>query len=190
MTTLYENFDDEELVKRAQHGDKAAFDTLIERHTKYIKAVARKNGPIEDVDDILQDVSMKALGSLKFLERPSNFKSWITSITRNTSIDYGRKKTKQRQHLLNSSFDLTDEYASDTQGFETEIEMREDNERIRELLREKVNENCYNCYILRDYGYKVDEIAAMLKLKEGSVRVYLSTANNALREFLEELRGE
>jgi len=66
--------DDRELVRRAQHEDQEAFEELVTRHQHRVFAVA---GGIlrrrEDVEDIAQQVFVKAYFSLKRFDQRAAF---------------------------------------------------------------------------------------------------------------------
>ena len=75
---------DRELVRRAQHEDKEAFEELIRRHQHRVFAVA--GGIIrrrEDVEDIAQQVFVKAYFSLKRFDQRAAFTTWLYKITVN-----------------------------------------------------------------------------------------------------------
>src|SRR5246127_2459912 len=85
--------DDRELVRRAQHDDKEAFEILVGRHQNRVLAVA---GGIlrnkEDVEDIAQQVFLKAYFSLKRFDQRAAFSTWLYKITVNECWDLLRKK--------------------------------------------------------------------------------------------------
>ena len=76
--------DDRELVRRAQGEDKEAFEELVRRHQHRVFAVAggilRKR---EDVEDIAQQVFVKAYFSLKRFDQRAAFSTWLYKITVN-----------------------------------------------------------------------------------------------------------
>ena len=69
---------DRELVVCAQGDDKEAFEELIRRHQQRVFAVAarilRKR---EDVDDVSQQVFVKAYFSLKRFDQRAAFSTWL-----------------------------------------------------------------------------------------------------------------
>src|SRR2546429_7486715 len=75
---------DRELVRRAQREDKEAFEELVRRHQHRVFAVA---GGIlrrrEDVEDIAQQVFVKAYFSLKRFDQRAAFSTWLYKITVN-----------------------------------------------------------------------------------------------------------
>src|SRR5437764_8008179 len=85
--------DDRELVRRAQREDKEAFEELIRRHQHRVFAVA---GGIlkrrEDVEDIAQQVFVKAYFSLKRFDQRAALSTWLYKITVNECWDMLRKK--------------------------------------------------------------------------------------------------
>src|SRR6267154_6106946 len=98
---------DRELVRRAQGEDKEAFEELVRRHQHRVFAVA---GGIlrrrEDVEDIAQQVFVKAYFSIKRFDQRAAFSTWLYKITVNECWDLLRKK-KVRPLLYES--DLSEE---------------------------------------------------------------------------------
>src|SRR5258706_6885445 len=85
--------EDRELVRRAQKEDKEAFEELVRRHQNRVFAVA---GGIlrnrEDVEDIAQQVFLKAYFSIKRFDQRAAFSTWLYKITVNECWDLLRKK--------------------------------------------------------------------------------------------------
>src|SRR5690348_6246450 len=101
--------DERQLIRRAQKGDKAAFEVLVQRHQHRVFAVAR--GILkrqEDVEDIAQQVFVKAYFSLKRFDQRAAFSTWLYKITVNECWDLLRKK-KVRPLVYES--DLSEEQA-------------------------------------------------------------------------------
>src|SRR6266571_1926487 len=96
--------DDRELVRRAQREDKEAFEELVRRHQHRVFAVA--GGIVrrrEDVEDVAQQVFVKAYFSLKRFDQRAAFSTWLYKITVNECWDLLRKK-KVRPLLYESDF--------------------------------------------------------------------------------------
>src|SRR6266704_6109094 len=85
--------DDRELVRQAQRENKEAFEELVRRHQHRVFAVA---GGIlrrrEDVEDIAQQVFLKAYFALKRFDQRAAFSTWLYKITVNECWDLLRKK--------------------------------------------------------------------------------------------------
>jgi RNA polymerase sigma-70 factor, ECF subfamily len=173
--------DDRELVRRAQGEDKEAFEELIRRHQHRVFAVA---GGIlrrrEDVEDISQQVFVKAYFSLKRFDQRAAFSTWLYKITVNECWDLLRKK-KVRPLVYES--DLSEEQARQvmtsgergTTGPDAS-ERLEARERVERLLQ-GLDERDRLMLILKEVeGFSIEEIAKVLDLNANTVKVRLFRA--------------
>jgi RNA polymerase sigma-70 factor (ECF subfamily) len=172
---------DRELVRRAQGEDQEAFEELVRRHQHRVFAVA---GGIlrrrEDVEDIAQQVFVKAYFSLKRFDQRAAFSTWLYKITVNECWDLLRKK-KVRPLVYES--DLSEEQARViiTAG-EKENPGPDISERIAarervERLLEGLDERDRLMLILKEVeGFSIEEIAEVLNLNGNTVKVRLFRA--------------
>jgi RNA polymerase sigma-70 factor (ECF subfamily) len=172
---------DRELVCRAQGEDKEAFEELLRRHQHRVFAVA--SGILrrrEDVEDIAQQVFVKAYFSLKRFDQRAAFSTWLYKITVNECWDLLRKK-KVRPLVYES--DLSEEQARQVTtsaqkvnpgpDISEKIEARENVERLLEGLDERDR----LMLILKEVeGYSIEEIAEVLNLNGNTVKVRLFRA--------------
>src|SRR5246127_5021487 len=110
--------DERAMVRQAQKGDKAAFEILVHRHQHRVFAVAR--GILkrqEDVEDVAQQVFVKAYFSLKRFDQRAAFSTWLYKITVNECWDLLRKR-KARPLVYESDFN--DEQSSQFSAIERE----------------------------------------------------------------------
>jgi RNA polymerase sigma-70 factor (ECF subfamily) len=173
--------DDRELVRRAQGEDHEAFAELVRRHQHRVFAVA---GGIlrrrEDVEDIAQQVFVKAYFSLKRFDQRAAFSTWLYKITVNECWDLLRKK-KVRPLVYES--DLSEEQARQviTSGEKEnpgpDISQRiEARERVERLL-EGLDERDRLMLLLKEVeGFSIEEIAEVLNLNGNTVKVRLFRA--------------
>ena len=177
--------DDRELVRRAQQEDQEAFEELLRRHQHRVFAVA---GGIlrrrEDVEDIAQQVFVKAYFSLKRFDQRAAFSTWLYKITVNECWDMLRKK-KVRPLVYES--DLSEEQAkqviaaagknSSGPDISDTLEARERVERLLEGLDERDR----LMLILKEVeGFAVEEIAEVLDLNANTVKVRLFRARRRI----------
>jgi RNA polymerase sigma-70 factor (ECF subfamily) len=177
--------DDRELVRRAQGEDQEAFEELLRRHQHRVFAVA---GGIlrrrEDVEDIAQQVFVKAYFSLKRFDQRAAFSTWLYKITVNECWDLLRKK-KVRPLVYES--DLSEEQAKQVIAAEGKnsagpdisdrLEARERVERLMEGLDERDR----LMLILKEVeGFAVEEIAQVLDLNANTVKVRLFRARRRI----------
>src|ERR1700730_5686908 len=177
--------DDRELVRRAQGEDKEAFEELIRRHQHRGFAVA---GGIlrrrEDVEDIAQQVFVKAYFSLKRFDQRAAFSTWLYKITVNECWDLLRKK-KVRPLLYESDlseeqaqqFGAAERLASGAQDISDKLEAQQQ----VELLLEGLDERDRMMLILKEVeGFAIEEIAEILDLNANTVKVGLFRARRRI----------
>jgi RNA polymerase sigma-70 factor (ECF subfamily) len=179
--------EDRELVRQAKDGDKEAFESLVRRHQSRVFAVA---GGIlrnrEDVEDIAQQVFLKAYFSLKRFDQRAAFSTWLYKITVNECWDLLRKR-KVRPLVL--EVDLSEEQARQYQAAEEAADGRPDaserlaaRERVEQLL-ECLEERDRSMLVLKEVqGFSVEEIAEVLELNANTVKVRLFRARQRIAE--------
>ena len=83
---------DEQLIAKAQSGDRQAFDELVSRYRSRIYYLALSMlGSRDTAMDIAQDAFVQAYLSLHTLRSPWKFGSWLMAITRNLSLMHLRR---------------------------------------------------------------------------------------------------
>ena len=183
--------DDRELVRRAQREDKEAFEELIHRHQHRVFAVA--GGIVrrrEDVEDIAQQVFVKAYFSLKRFDQRAAFSTWLYKITVNECWDMLRKR-KVRPLVYEA--DLSEEQArqvissAEKGKDEPDISERlEARQRVERLL-DGLDERDQLMLILKEVeGFSIEEIAEALDLNANTVKVRLFRAR---RRVVGQARG-
>jgi len=179
--------DDRELVRRAQDGEKEAFEVLVTKHHGRVFAVA---GGIlrnrEDVEDIAQQVFLKAYFSLKRFDQRSAFSTWLYKITVNECWDLLRKKkvrplvfeselNEEQAHAYQSTEQST-EYAGDVSD---QLETRQQLEQWLDCLEERDR----TMLVLKEVqGFTVEEIAEIIGINGNTVKVRLFRARQKIAE--------
>jgi RNA polymerase sigma-70 factor, ECF subfamily len=177
--------DDRELVRRAQAGDKEVFEELVRRHQRRVFSVAagilRRR---EDVEDIAQQVFVKAYFSLKRFDQRAAFSTWLYKITVNECWDLLRKK-KVRPLLYES--DLSEEQAQQfgaterlDSGAQDVSDKLEAQQQVENLLL-GLDERDRMMLILKEVeGFAIEEIAEILDLNANTVKVRLFRARRRI----------
>ncbi|MEU4560943.1 sigma-70 family RNA polymerase sigma factor [Actinoplanes sp. NPDC023936] len=69
------------LVRAAQAGDRGALDDLVSAHLPMVYAIVRQGlDDHPDVDDVVQDIMLRAVRQLGSLRTPESFRSWLAAI--------------------------------------------------------------------------------------------------------------
>ena len=177
--------DDRELVRLAQRGDKAAFEELIRRHQNRVFAVAR--GILkrqEDVEDISQQVFVKAFFALKKFDQRSAFSTWLYKITVNECWDMLRKR-KVRPLVYESDFSEEQsrlyQASQERRAPEPDLAMRLDARQKAERLLGFLDERDRGMLILKEVeGFAIEEIAELFELNSNTVKVRLFRARQRI----------
>ena len=185
---------DRELVKQAQKEDKEAFEELVRRHQARVFAVA---GGIlrnkEDVEDIAQQVFLKAYFSLKRFDQRAAFSTWLYKITVNECWDLLRKR-KVRPLLYEADlseeqarqYGASEERAEQAQDVSERLEKRQELEQLLDCLEERDR----TMLVLKEVqGFSVEEIAEFLGINGNTVKVRLFRARQRITERLKRRRA-
>lgn len=88
---------DESLIAQFRAGDRDAFGVLYNRYWQRIRSVLRRFVEQEaDVDDLTQDVFLKALAALPRFRGDSLFFSWLYRIALTTGINFKNRNPSAR----------------------------------------------------------------------------------------------
>ena len=84
------------LVRRAAEGDMRAFSLLVERYQRSMTAlVARMTPNPDDVDDIVQELFVRAWKGLPRFRGEAQFSTWLYRIAVNTTIKYPSRRREE-----------------------------------------------------------------------------------------------
>jgi len=168
---------DTSLVLAAREGDRAAFGGLYSRYARMVHGILLARVPASDVDDLVQDVFLRALPRLCDLRDVARFGPWLAAITRNRANDYYRQ-TRAVAAVTESLPEDEAELPASNTAPDAEAAM------ILAFVR-SLPDTYRETLILRLVeGMTGPEIAARTGLTPGSVRVNLHRGMQQLREKL------
>ncbi|WP_328473380.1 sigma-70 family RNA polymerase sigma factor [Actinoplanes sp. NBC_00393] len=100
-----------ELVRAAQAGDRAALDELVSEHLPLVYTLVRQvlDGH-PDVDDVVQDIMLRALRQLRSLRAPESFRPWLMAIAVRQVGTYQQRTGRAAAHTapLEDAVDVAD----------------------------------------------------------------------------------
>ena len=178
--------EDRALVARAQGGATEAFEELVRRHQHRVFAVA---GGIlrrrEDVEDIAQQVFVKAYLSLRKFDQRAAFSTWLYKITVNECWDSLRKKkvrplvyeselSEEQKRQFGSSVEASSRRLPDIR------ERLEGQEKLDRLLASLEPRDRLMLVLKEIEGFSVEEIGEILELNANTVKVRLFRARRRM----------
>ncbi|MGH8723647.1 MAG: RNA polymerase sigma factor RpoE [Burkholderiales bacterium] len=184
---------DRQLVARAQHGDKQAFELLVEKYQrKLARLLSRFIRDPAEVEDVTQEAFIKAYRALPAFRGDSAFYTWLYRIGINTAKNYlmamGRRAPTS-----------TEVGAEDAEGFEESEQLRDINTPESLLLSNEIAqtvnatieglpEELRTAIQMREIeGMSYEDIAKAMDCPIGTVRSRIFRAREAIAEQLRPL---
>jgi RNA polymerase sigma-70 factor, ECF subfamily len=184
--------DDNRLIKQAQKGNQKAFEELILRYDKHVLSIAASfRNSEEDAKDIYQEVFLRVYKGLKNFQFRSEFSTWLYRITTNVCITYKSKTDRQSHDSLDREIGRDEDETTKLSDF-IASEDQADNAAVGSDISRYINNALDTlpnqqrmAFTLKFYeGYKIREISDMMNCTDGTVKRYLFTATNKMREKL------
>src|SRR5438270_7077964 len=90
--------DDTDLIRQAQRGDRAAFETLVRQYDGAVLRLAyHLTRSEQDAQDIYQDAFLKAYRNINNFRFECSFYTWIYRIVTNLCLDLLRKRQVRKE---------------------------------------------------------------------------------------------
>ena len=175
---------DFQLVTRCQSGDISAFNGLVCRHKDRIyRLVYRMLGDGNDVDDVTQEIFLRAYRRIGGFQHRSSFSTWLTRIAVNYCINYLRNRRCLKFLPLNR-FSWLGRKPSSMEP-QTAIESAERYEKVFESIGSLPPKQ--KAVIILHYfeDHSCEDLAEILDCSIGTVKSRLFHARKKLKERLE-----
>ncbi len=177
---------DQQLVERAQRGDKHAFELLVTKYQrKLIRLLSRFIRDSSEVEDVAQEAFIKAYRALPNFRGDSAFYTWLYRIGINTAKNYlvamGRRAPTSTGMDAEEAEDLGEsELLQDVNTPENQMMSRQVAETVN-LTLEKLPEELRTAITLREMeGLSYEEIASIMNCPIGTVRSRIFRAREAI----------
>ena len=179
-SSTYTDLTDEELIRRVQDGDEAAFAQLAARHSSRIwQLVVFYSRQTRDAEEIFQDIWVAVWENIGGLREVSSFGAWLRKIAWTTCRRYYAAKSHARGEILQSAEKLAETIDRDVLARFREMELRTAVTEAVHQLPERVRAVAVLYYLEL---WTVAEIAEELGLAVGTVKTRLSQIRELLRK--------
>jgi RNA polymerase sigma-70 factor (ECF subfamily) len=186
---------DQQLVERAQRGDKHAFELLVAKYQRRLgRLISRFVRNAAEAEDVTQDAFIKAYRALPAFRGDSAFYTWLYRIGINTAKNH--LVAQGRRAPTSTPFD-----SEEAEDFEDAVLLHEvatpENELMSKQVVEVVNsslqelpDDLRTALTLREIeGLSYEEIAAVMDCPIGTVRSRIFRAREAIAANLRPLLG-
>lgn len=183
------DIDEKKLLKKAAAGSAEAFEQLVLTYqTPIYNLCLRMTGNPEDAADMTQESFLKAWRSLEGFHFESAFSTWLYRLASNTCLDFLRSVKRRKQFSLTMEdadgetqlLDLPDPAPTP----EASLLSAEESALLAAAMRQldPEQQRILTLRVVNDLSYT--EIAAVLDIKEGTVKSRLARARENLRKKL------
>lgn len=184
---------DQELVERAQRGDKQAFGMLVQKYQRKLgRLLSRMIRDQGEVEDVVQEAFVKAYRALPNFRGESAFYTWLYRIGINTAKNYLVAMGRRPQVV-------TEIEVEDAENYDNGAELRTTDTPETELMSKQVAktvndtvaslpEELRTAITLREIeGLSYEEIAHLMGCPIGTVRSRIFRARETIAEKLRPL---
>jgi RNA polymerase sigma-70 factor, ECF subfamily len=186
---------DQQLVERAQRGDKKAFELLVLKYQrKLARLLSRFVRDAGEVEDVTQEAFIKAYRALPGFRGDSAFYTWLYRIGINTAKNYlvalGRRAPTSTGFDAEEAESFEDaDQLRDTNTPENALMSREIAETVNRAM-ERLPEELRAAISLREIeGLSYEDIANVMNCPIGTVRSRIFRAREAIAAELRPLLG-
>ncbi|MEM6724468.1 MAG: sigma-70 family RNA polymerase sigma factor [Bacteroidota bacterium] len=169
---------DQLLVIDIQSGNRQALNLLAKRwHQRIYQFALKKVSDPEAANDIAQETWMAIQKGIQKLKDPAKFPSWALGITFRKSVDHIRYLQKKRKEKDQQLPTITEDKESEQQH-DRQIQA------LRKAIRTLPKKQRQTLELFYLDNYNLQEIAAILKIPEGTVKSRLFKARDLLKTHL------
>ena len=184
---------DQQLVERAQRGEKRAFDLLVAKYQRRLaRLLSRFIRDGADIEDVTQEAFVKAYRALPSFRGESAFYTWLYRIGINTAKNF--LSSAGRRPVVNSEFEDEDGESFDLASQVPDMNTPETELMNKELVTtvnsavQALPEELRTAITLREMdGLSYEEIAQVMNCPIGTVRSRIFRAREAIAAELRPL---
>ncbi len=184
---------DQQLVERAQRGDKHAFELLVSKYQRKLgRLLTRFIRDPAEVEDVCQEAFIKAYRALPSFRGDSAFYTWLYRIGINTAKNYlvamGRRAPTSTEFDTEEAENFEDaDQLRDINTPESLMMTRQIGDTVNESMAQ-LPEDLRTAITLREVeGMSYEDIAVIMNCPIGTVRSRIFRAREAISEKLRPL---
>jgi RNA polymerase sigma-70 factor (ECF subfamily) len=182
------------LIQSVQNGDVAAFGKLVAQCRRRVMAtISRMIVRPEDVEDVAQEVFFRMHRSIGQLQNYAAFELWTYRLTTNATYDYLRTLPRRLEIRMSDMLEQQLDAANDSASCRSAREERERKETVEYVdnLLAQVSPDDRILLVIREVeGLSLRELAVVLGINFGALKILIFRAINRLRKVYEQQRRD
>lgn len=184
-------WNDARIIESVLAGDVDRFEVLIRRHERTVLAIIKKHIPVEQVEDMAQEVFVRAYQSLAKYKGKGDFKSWLAAITVRTCYDFWRKHYRRKEISWegaseNQRYLISHNMAQEAMSRHDRKEsLKEDQESLKQALDQLPAAERMVLELVYFEELPGKEVARLLGWSVANVKIRTYRARNKLRRILQ-----
>jgi RNA polymerase sigma-70 factor (ECF subfamily) len=180
------------LVSEARRGDEAAFEEIVRRYSpRVFQVTGRFFRNRSQVEDLAQEVFLKAYSQLSNYEGRGSFEGWLTRIATNTCLNELRTRKRHPESLVSELTDEEGSWLEEQLGGVSTESSPERNVIIADLadkLLGRLSPDDRVVLTLMDgEGLSVKEVAEATGWSQSKIKVQAFRARRRMRKIVEEM---
>ena len=186
---------DQQLVERAQRGDKQAFELLVAKYQrKLARLLSRFIRDPAEVEDVAEEAFIKAYRALPSFRGDSAFYTWLYRIGINTAKNYlvamGRRAPTTTEFDSEEAENFEDgEHLRDVNTPEAELMSKQIAATVNQTMEELPDELRTAITLREIEGMSYEDIASVMNCPIGTVRSRIFRARETIAARLRPLLG-
>ncbi len=178
---------DAALILQVARGDRAAGETLINRHQATVRSFLRKLTRRDDVaDDLAQETFLRLLRYAENYDPKYPMRTWLLTIARRLSINRLRRADTKQTALPDAP--LVSREPDPAQVVGDDEHRRHLRLRLDKALSQMTEPQRTALTLFHQQGLSIEEVAAVMESPTGTVKSHLHRGRAAMRSILEQER--
>lgn len=182
---------DAELIHAFRHGDETAFEELVRRYQRAVSNVIYLTlGDRQEVEDLTQEVFIRAYRSLSGFDENAKLYSWLYRIAVNLCIDEVRRRKIRKTislNLMTESALERERKSKDSHSPATAELLKAENSDVILKALKKLSPAYRSALVLREYeNMAYEDIADSLGVSVQAVKSRIFRARQEMRELLKD----
>lgn len=183
----YSREEEFQLIQNILDGERYRYKELVERYSALVFSIVRSFADREDtVEELAQQIFVKAYERLDSFNMESRFSSWLYSLARFHCLDYAKNIRRSNTYFSEMEQDRLDAEMDHGESADQQYQNKERNALLYEALSQITPANA-EAFIMKyrdDMTYKA--MSERLDASESALKVRVHRARKELKEYFEQ----